>query len=202
MLMPFIRTIGEWIYPHFIWRIPCGERKVALTFDDGPEPGVTERVLDILDRYGMKATFFCLGQKVAKSPWLLDRIITGGHSIGNHSYSHPDGFMTGTRRYLDDIHKASAMIDSRLFRPPYGRIRPKQAAYLSGEYQVVMWDVMSCDYVSDYTDDDCYKIVTKGVTDGSVIVFHDSLQASARLIPVLPRSLDFLKQRGFSCVLL
>ncbi len=180
------------------WEIPGENREVYLTFDDGPTPVITPWVLDQLDEAGAKATFFCLGRNVDKHPGLYNQILSAGHSVGNHSYSHLKGFRSSIRRYMEDIHLAGNYIDSKLFRPPYGRIFPGQVKAVLQQYDIIMWDVLSIDYNSGLSGDRVLQNVTRNVKPGSIIVFHDSDKAADNLYYALPRTLEFLQESGFN----
>ena len=179
------------------WDLKGDHREVYLTFDDGPTPVVTPWVLNQLERANAKATFFCLGRNVDKYPELYRQILASGHSVGNHSYSHLKGFRSGVKRYMDDIHLASGLIDSKLFRPPYGRILPGQVNAVLQEYDIIMWDVLSIDYNSGLGGERVYRNVIKNVKEGSIIVFHDSDKAADNLHYALPRTLNFLQNEGY-----
>ena len=180
------------------WDLRGEHRGVYLTFDDGPTPVVTPWVLEQLDKAGAKGTFFCLGRNVDKHPDIYKQILSGGHSVGNHSYSHLKGFRSSVRHYMDDIHLASGMIDSKLFRPPYGRIFPGQVKAVLEQYDIIMWDVLSIDYNSGLGGERVLRNVTRNVKPGSIIVFHDSDKAADNLYYALPRTLEFLKEEGYS----
>jgi len=180
------------------WDLQSEHREVYLTFDDGPTPVVTPWVLDRLDEAGARGTFFCLGRNVDKHPEIYNMILAGGHSVGNHSYSHLKGFRSSIRRYMEDINLASDMIDSKLFRPPYGRIFPGQVKAVLEQYDIIMWDVLSIDYNSGLSGDRVLQNVTRNVKPGSIIVFHDSDKAADNLYYALPRTLDFLQEEGYS----
>ena len=180
------------------WDLHGKHRDVFLTFDDGPTPVVTPWVLDQLEEAGAKGTFFCLGRNVDKHPEIYNRILTGGHSVGNHSYSHLKGFRSSIHRYMDDIRLASDMIDSKLFRPPYGRIFPGQVKAVLEQYDIIMWDVLSIDYNAGLSGERVLQNVTRNVKPGSIIVFHDSEKAARNLYYALPRTIEFLKQEGYS----
>ena len=180
------------------WDLHGDHREVYLTFDDGPTPVVTPWVLERLAEAEAKGTFFCLGRNVDKHPEIYKQILSEGHSVGNHSYSHLKGFRSSVRRYMDDIHLASAMIDSKLFRPPYGRIFPGQVKAVLEQYDIIMWDVLSIDYNSGLGGERVLKNVTRNVKPGSIIVFHDSEKAADNLYYALPRTLEFLKDEGYS----
>jgi peptidoglycan/xylan/chitin deacetylase (PgdA/CDA1 family) len=180
------------------WDLHGDHREVYVTFDDGPTPVVTPWVLDRLDQAGAKATFFCLGRNVDKHPGIYNQILAAGHSVGNHSYSHLKGFRSSVRRYLEDIDLASGMIDSRLFRPPYGRIFPGQVKAVLEQYDIIMWDVLSIDYNPGLGGERVLQNVTRNVKPGSIIVFHDSDKAADNLYYALPRTLEFLKSEGYT----
>ena len=188
--------IRKW-FPELIWTIPNNNNEVYLTFDDGPDPEVTPRVLDILARHDARATFFCLGKNVEKYPKIFDRIQKEGHAVGNHSYSHPDGWRTGKKRYVEDIERAAKLIPGTLFRPPYGRIRPIQIKALKGKYQIVMWDVMSEDFIQNVTIENCLISIKKFCRTGSVVVFHDTNRAHGQLTTVLPWVIDWFVKKDF-----
>lgn len=179
------------------WDLKGENREVYLTFDDGPTPVVTPWVLNQLDRANAKATFFCLGRNVDKYPELYRQILASGHSVGNHSYSHLKGFRSRVSRYMDDIRLASGLIDSKLFRPPYGRILPGQVNAVLQEYDIIMWDVLSIDYNTGLGGERVYQNVIRNVKEGSIIVFHDSDKAADNLHYALPRTLEFLEKEGY-----
>lgn len=187
----FIRNLA----PSLIWEIPS-DNEVYLTFDDGPTPGVTEWVLEQLDRYGAKATFFCLGKNAEQYPDLTDMIRGRGHRLGNHTYSHQKGWGMSLERYVEDVDFANNILRTDLFRPPYGRITPAQAGRIDRRYNIIMWDVLSRDYSSIVSPRACLHNVTDHVTGGSIVVFHDSQKAFRNLRYALPRTLDFLEKKG------
>jgi len=176
-------------FPALIWNIPNAGNKIFLTFDDGPDPEATPRVLDILAEHDAKATFFCLGRQVEKHPAIFDRIKKEGHAVGNHTYSHLSGWTTSNKRYFADITRADEIIGSKLFRPPYGRIRPSQIRILKKNYKIVMWDVMSGDYDVKQKPKQIEKRVQKLCRPGSVVVWHDTIKAAPKLKIILPNIL-------------
>ncbi len=186
------------MFPRFTYRIKDAEKYVFLTFDDGPDPDVTPFVLDLLAEYDAKATFFMRGINAEKHPQLVARVLKEGHTIGNHSYSHPDGWRTDSSSYCADVFKASNIIDSEMFRPPYGRIRPSQTKQISLRHKIVMWDVMSHDYSESVTPEKCTNNVLKHYRSGSIIVFHDSNFAFRNLRYALPIVMKEIHENGFT----
>lgn len=185
------------LFPGLTWNIENDSNSVYLTFDDGPTEIVTPWVLDLLAKHGVKATFFCLGKKVEMHPELFERIKTEGHAVGNHSYSHLKGWETPTGQYVQDVDFANDLINSKLFRPPYGRILPAQVRVLRERYKIIMWDLLSMDYSRNVSRRRCTNIVLNGLHSGAIIVFHDSKKAEKNLRYALPRVLDGVKEKGF-----
>ncbi len=180
------------------WNIPTKGKEIYLTFDDGPHPTITPFVLDQLRAYNAKATFFCIGKNVEQHPKVYRRIIDEGHKVGNHTYDHLNGWKTTDKDYFENISKASKIIDSHLFRPPYGRITKFQAKHLSGLFKIVMWDVLSADFDITISKEKCLANVLSNIQPGSIIVFHDSEKAFPRLEYVLPNVLQFLKDNNYN----
>ena len=189
------------LMPALIWDMPVTD-EVYLTFDDGPTPEVTEWILDTLSKYGAKATFFCLGKNAEMHPELFQKIVDQGHKIGNHTYSHQKGWGMSLERYLEDVEFGNNFLKSDLFRPPYGRITPAQARRLSEHYSLIMWDIISREYSQWVSPRSCLHNVTRYVQGGSIVVFHDSRKAFRNLRYALPRTLQFLQDRGLKCVTL
>lgn len=205
----FLRIVGPWIesppkffratFWHGIFRIPDpeGRKTVYLTFDDGPIPESTPWVLDTLDRYGIKATFFMVGDNVRKYPELYQEVLRRGHRVGNHTMHHLDGAKTLTRRYVYDTMLASRYIDSDLLRPPHGWMRFAMKELLSKTFKIVMYDVVTRDY-SKYLDAaQVFRNVCKYSRPGSIIVFHDSVKSLPRLGEALPKSIEWLRDQGY-----
>lgn len=192
----------RWIW-HGVWRRKvAGKRQVYLTFDDGPCPETTPKLLDILDRNGVKATFFCVGDNVRKYPELFAELTRRGHRVGNHTMHHLKGFRTGCQAYVDDVEVADGFIGSRLLRPPYGRIKLSQLRRLRAKYTVIFWDVITRDYNRDLSPEFVYGVVRRYARNGSVIVFHDSKKASRNMLAAIQPSIDFLKAEGYGFALL
>ncbi|NOZ46923.1 MAG: polysaccharide deacetylase family protein [Chlorobi bacterium] len=179
------------------WDFETGEKVIYLTFDDGPTTDVTDFVLTQLKFFNAKATFFCLGRNVEKYPEIYKKIIELGHKTGNHSYSHLNGWKTNFRTYISDIELAKTYINSRLFRPPYGKMKQTQKFSLLKRYKIIMWDILSHDYDKKTTPEKCVSNVLTHVKNGSIIVFHDSLKASKNLYYTLPVILNNLSEQGY-----
>ncbi len=220
-----ISTIGKLLYPSLWWKLPSKQKNLYLTFDDGPNPEVTPWVLKILKESKARATFFCVGENVAKYPDIFQQILTEGHHIGNHTYNHLKGWKTSENVYLENVHLAEEAIfknvnklknlgeihpgtfnpylkskieTQKLFRPPYGKILPGQIKRLQKlGYKIVMWDVISGDFDAELSVEDCYQNVIKNCSSGSIVVFHDSIKAANKLKEVLPRVLQYYQEKGF-----
>lgn len=186
------------IFPTLIWELES-EDSVFLTFDDGPTPEITEWILETLAKYDAKATFFCLGKNAEMYPDLFEAILEAGHKIGNHTYSHQKGWKMSLEEYIEDVDFANYTLKTDLFRPPYGQIKPIQAKRLSERYDLIMWDVLSQDYNSMISPKKCLRNVTNHVKAGSIVVFHDSEKSFRNMKYALPRTLDFLKDKGLKC---
>lgn len=187
-------------YPGAVWRIKNGKEKtVYLTFDDGPIPEVTPWVLDVLDTYRIKATFFCVGDNVRKHPSLYRQILEKGHITGNHTFNHIQGWKYGTDYFIANTQKANSYIQSPFFRPPHGHILHSQFVLLKKKgYKFIMWDVVTRDYSKYMTPEKVLNNVKKYVRNGSIIVFHDSLKAEKNLKYALPLAIEWLKGEGYS----
>ena len=189
------------LYPELIWKInQPTNRCIYLTFDDGPIPIVTTHILNILKQYNAKATFFCIGDNVAKHPDIFEQLITDGHAIGNHTYNHLKGWKTDTQTYLDNFLLADKILNAPLFRPPYGRIKKQQIKALQAarpDIKIFMWDVLSGDFDINLSPEACLQNVLKHTQPGSIIVFHDSLKAYDRVKYALPKALEVWSKAGY-----
>ena len=185
------------LFPETLWRIHKREHTVYLTFDDGPVPEVTPWVLDTLDHYGIKATFFCVGDNVARNLELFEEVKRRGHSVGNHTMNHMQGAKVKTDVYLDNVHKAHELIQSTLFRPPHGLLRWAQSRVLRSHFTIIMYDLVSRDYSKKLTGEQVFNNVKKYARNGSIIVFHDSLKAERNMKYALPRAIEWLKEQGY-----
>lgn len=186
------------LFPNLTWNIPNDSEKVIyLTFDDGPIPEVTPWVLKELDKYDAKATFFCVGENVERHDDVFQQVVNAGHTVGNHTYHHLSGWQSDNIPYYHDIRKCARLVKSNLFRPPYGRLKPKQTQFLTRHYKVVMWDVLSGDFDETLSAEECFANVIKAAAPGSIIVFHDSLKAESKLKKVLPQVLEYFDRLSY-----
>ena len=185
------------LYPRACWRMNASERAVYLTFDDGPIPEVTPWVLDILDKYKVKATFFMVGDNVRKHPDEYKMVVERGHRIGNHSFNHLKGFKETTKHYLNNIDKADTYLSSNLYRPPHGFMRLKQYRALNKRYRIIMWDLVTRDYNSKLTGEEVLNKVKRYARSGSIITFHDSIRSVNNLHYALPRAIEWLLAEGY-----
>lgn len=202
------------LFSKYTWRFLTQKKEIFLTFDDGPTPEITQFVLDELQKYDAKATFFCIGKNIEKHPNIFAQIIADGHAIGNHTQNHLKGWKTKTKTYLENILECEEVISkeieklnnsktniqkSKLFRPPYGKIKKKQAKKLLKKgYEIIMWDVLSADFDTNISKEDCLKNVLENTKKGSIIVFHDSIKAAERMQHTLPKILEEFSNKGFT----
>ena len=208
------------LYPKLVWQIPTDEKNLYLSFDDGPIPEVTPWVLETLNQYNAKATFFCVGNNISKYPEIYSEILNNGHSTGNHSFNHINGWKTSNKIYFEEVEKCEKEIENSflhtpdpsekegklslqirnpksLFRPPYGKITPSQYSFLNKKYKIIMWDVLSGDYDATISNEQCLNHTIKYSKNGSIIVFHDSLKAENNLRFTLPKMLEYFTDKGF-----
>jgi len=185
------------LFPETVWRIHKRDHTVYLTFDDGPHPQVTPWVLDTLDHYGVKATFFCVGENVQRYPDLFAEVKRRGHSVGNHTMSHLQGAHVGTKTYLHNVFRANELIHSTLFRPPHGLLRWAQSRVLRARFAIIMYDLVTRDYSRKLTGEQVFANVKRYARNGSIIVFHDSLKAEKNMRYALPRAIEWLQQQGY-----
>lgn len=190
-------TFIQNMFPNFIWRVDTDDPVLYLTFDDGPIPQVTPWVLDQLRKYNAKGTFFCVGENVVKYPAIFKRIKLEGHSVGNHTHNHLSGWANDNIPYFHNVRNCAQLVDSDLFRPPYGRIKPRQAQFLMRHYKIVMWDVLSADFDSSISPEKCLENVLRTAKPGSIIVMHDSLKAEANVTYALPHILEHFTEMGY-----
>ncbi len=202
-------SIIKRLFSNYVWDFPNDNKKVYLTFDDGPTPEITAWVLNQLEQYNAKATFFCIGKNIVNHPDLFSNIQEKGHSIGNHTHNHLNGWKTSTEEYIANFELCEATISnlksqlsnlkSKIFRPPYGKIKAAQAKKLRQKgYKIIMWDVLSADFDQNITKEECLNNVITNTQSGSIIVFHDSVKAFKNLEYVLPKVLQYLSKNHFS----
>lgn len=194
------------LFPNFVWSIPSDEKKVYLTFDDGPIPEVTDFVLEQLAKFDAKGTFFCIGDNIRKNPDIFNKILDQGHAIGNHTFNHLNGWKTPEADYLENIRFCQVEIDklttdkSRLMRPPYAKVTGSQSRKIRKMgYKIVMWDVLSADFDLRITPEKCLGNVLRNVRPGSIVIFHDSQKAYPNLRYALPKTLEYLREHGYEC---
>lgn len=187
----------RWIYPDALWRMDKNERAVYLTFDDGPIPDVTPKVLDILRQYNIKATFFMVGDNVRKYPDIFRLVLADGHRIGNHTFNHIGGLRHGIRSYLNNVDMADELLHTDLMRPPHGWLKWEQYFFLSQRYRLVMWDLVTRDYSKRLTGQQVLWNVRHYARPGSIITFHDSHKSQEKLWYALPHSIEWLLSQGY-----
>ena len=199
--LPILYQFPTWLqrlYRGVVWRMDTSSKVVYLTFDDGPIPECTLQVLDILAKYGVKATFFMVADNAKRYPELLARVRAEGHTIGNHTYHHIRGYQTSDVSYLADVLLGENILHTRLFRPPHGRMRCSQKkALLSAGYTIYLWDVLTHDYNPKYSVEKMLSVVKRYTRNGSIVVLHDSLKSRDRILQALPRMIDWLLANGY-----
>lgn len=187
----------RWLYPRATWRMDKNERAVYLTFDDGPIPEATPFILDTLASFGIRATFFMVGDNVRKHPELYRRVVDEGHRVGNHTYNHIGGFKHSIKHYNENAEKANELLHTNLFRPPHGWMRIDQYLWLGRKYRIVMWDLVTRDYSKWMTAEDVLNNVKRYARNGSIITFHDSLKSIEKLRHALPEAIRWLREQGY-----
>ncbi len=196
-------AIVKKIFSGFLWDIHTNEKIVYLTFDDGPTPEITQWVLAQLKQFEAKATFFCIGNNITNHPDIFAEVVAGGHSVGNHSHNHLNGWKTETADYIENVQACETLMPQtgrKLFRPPYGKIKLSQSRILQKMgYEIVMWDILSADFDRSITPEKCLDNVLKNIDSGSIVIFHDSVKAFGNLEYALPKTLQFLKENGYRC---
>lgn len=199
------------LFPNYVWDLATSQKVIYLTFDDGPTPYITNWTLDVLKAYHAKATFFCIGNNIEKHPDIFVKVLNNGHAIGNHTLNHVKGWSTSLELYLNEVAITQDLIDkaifnttkhtsqgSNLFRPPFGKIKNRQGkALLKLGYKIVMWDILTFDWKTNITKEACLKNAIYKTTNGSIVVFHDSVKASKNMQYVLPKMLEHFSKKGY-----
>ena len=195
----FVKTpsLTKYLFPSLVWKKNTDQKKIWITFDDGPNEEVTPYLINVLEKFDIKATFFIIGNQAKKYPELVKLIINNGHKIGNHSFSHLNGFSTNNNKYLEDVEQAKKYIDSDIFRPPFGKITPFQIKNLKKDFKIIMWDIMSWDFKENIYPNKIYKNVIDNVENGSIILFHNNLKSYNNLKNSLEIILEKLKDKGY-----
>lgn len=203
-----IPVVIKKMFPNYVWDISTTNKVIYLTFDDGPTPEITNWTLKTLKAYQAKATFFCIGKNVENHPEIFQKILEEGHAIGNHTHNHVKGWKTSTEDYLNNVKQAQTTIENQifkgkpvittLFRPPYGKLKPKQGKQLLAlNYKVIMWDIISFDYDKNISAEECLENVISKTENGSLVVFHDSLKAAKNMQYALPKVLEHFTNKGY-----
>ena len=195
----FVKTpsIAKYLFPSLVWKKNTDQKKIWITFDDGPDEKVTPYLINVLAEFNVKATFFIIGNQAKKHPELVKLIINSGHKIGNHSFSHLNGFSTDNNKYLEDVEQAKKYIDSDIFRPPYGKITPLQIKNLKKDFKIIMWDIMSWDFKENISSNKIFRNVMDNVESGSIILFHNNLKSYENLKKSLKIILKKLKEQEY-----
>ena len=204
MKLVSIPKIFPWLFRKYLWNVSTNSKIIYLTFDDGPTPEVTSWVLNQLSLYQAKATFFCIGSRIQAYPELVVQLLEEGHLLANHTYEHVNGWKTITNDYVNEVLKTQDTIQTfqenktKYFRPPYGKITPKQTnALIKQGYQIVMWDILTYDFNSEFSVEKTLQKIYKYTQNGSIIVFHDSFKCKGKLYYLLPKVLQHFQEKGF-----
>ena len=203
MYLHHTNSLIQKLFPHFTWQVKDSSKSIYLTFDDGPIPEVTPWVLSTLAEYGAKATFFCVGDNIRKHPSIFEQVLSAGHTVGNHTFNHLNGWKTDNKIYLENVRLCEDYLHhyqsnvSKLFRPPHGRLTSQQSRALREKYQIIMWNVLSGDFDTTLDEETCLKKTIQYTEAGSIIVFHDSLKAKRNLYYTLPKYLEYFNNQGF-----
>lgn len=192
------------MYPQLVWQIDQADKEIYLTFDDGPIPEVTSFILDQLNEFGAKASFFCVGHNIEKHPQEFNQLLNKGHTVGNHTFNHIVGWNSENEYYLENVGKCQIAIEkhtgkqiNRLFRPPHGRIKRAQIKQLNKEYGIIMWTYLTGDFDSELKPENCLSKAKEKTSTGDIVIFHDSLKAYKTLKYVLPEFLRYFSELGF-----
>jgi peptidoglycan/xylan/chitin deacetylase (PgdA/CDA1 family) len=187
------------LYSSLVWNMPRNTNEVFLTFDDGPHPEITPLVLTQLKNHTAKASFFCIGKNIEQNNSTFLQLKNDGHSIGNHTYDHVNGWQTDNASYFESVKKCQELTQTKLFRPPYGKITRQQSKKLKEDYKIIMWDVLSADFDKSISKEKCLNNVLKNIQPGSIVVFHDSEKAAEKMLYALDKVLEFIQKKGWVC---
>lgn len=202
MFLYRVPTFVQWMFPRYVWHMDRKNALVYLSFDDGPVAGITEFVLDLLLERNMKATFFMVGDNILKDLPLARRVVAEGHQVGNHTFNHLNGRQTSLKKYLVNVAQCERVIEdqlgisTRLFRPPYGRLTRLQQHHLHQEYKIIMWEILSGDFIPEINEMNSLREISQKTQNGSILLFHDQLKTAGFVKRVLPGYLDFLVRTG------
>ena len=188
---------SQLLFPSLTWSYPTADKVLYLTFDDGPTPEVTSFVLKTLKKYDACATFFLIGKNIKNNPGIMEELRLSPHSLGNHTMNHRNGWKTNNKDYFADIDECNSLLNSRLFRPPYGKLSFTQILHLKKKYKIIMWSTLSRDYDNRVTPQQCAENATRNSGNGSIIVFHDSVKAWANMLYALPETLKYFSGKGY-----
>jgi len=190
-------TIVKKIFNHVVWEVKTEQKEIFLTFDDGPTSNITNWIIDILEYFNAKATFFLIGKNVLNNPEMFEKIKKHEHSFGNHTFNHLNGWANNDTNYLEDIQKTDNIIKTDLFRPPYGKIRPSQTFQILKNKKIILWNLLTKDYDCKLTYQNCFELIKKFTQKGSIIVFHDSLKAENNMKHALEKTLIYYSNLGY-----
>ncbi len=184
-------------FSSLLWEIKTTDKVIFLTFDDGPHPKITPKVLNILAQFQAEASFFCVGDNIANYPEVFQEVYHRGHAVGNHTFNHLNGWKTKDKTYFENIEKCNQLAKAKFFRPPYGKIKSSQIAYLKKQYQIVMWSALAYDFDKNVSEKECLDIAIKHTKPGAILVFHDSEKAKRNMLYALPRFLEHYAALGY-----
>lgn len=201
MPMTYWHSVPLWfqrLFPAVLWRVETTERRVFLTFDDGPSARLTDFILDNLSEYRAKASFFCIGRQIEQQPEVFARLLAAGHTVGNHTYTHPRGWRVSSEAFLDDVARCQPLTATRWFRPPYGQLRRAAYRQLKHNYRIVGWDIMNGDFLPDVTAETALEVVRRHVRPGSIVCLHDKERIGSKVRDYLPKLLAWLRAEGYA----
>ena len=189
--------ILRYLFADFLWKIDTDEKVIYLTFDDGPHPAITPWIIDLMNQYNAKGTFFLIGDAVSKHPDLYQLYKANGHQVGNHTYRHIKGWRSRKKKYLNEVAQCAEFVESSLFRPPYGQINLRSIREIKKKYKIVMWDVLSWDFDKETSTEICLSNVINCTKEGSIVVFHENEKSMKNIMYVLPKVLKHFTKQGY-----